>query len=94
MTRGILTDIYQIKSLHKRFVQPWNVVIIRKTHLKTGTTAPVIWFSTDWEWAWDKLIDYYRLRVQMEFNCRDAKQYWGLEDFMNVGPTPVYKVLF
>src|SRR5260370_9825255 len=26
----------------------------------------------------------------MEFNFRDAKQYWGLEDFMAVKQTPVY----
>ena len=25
----------------------------------------------------------------IEFNFRDAKQYWGLEDFMNVKETPV-----
>jgi putative transposase len=25
----------------------------------------------------------------MEFNCREAKQYWGLEDFMNLTPTGV-----
>lgn len=30
------------------------------------------------------LIDYYSLRFQIEFTFRDAKQYWGLEDFMNV----------
>jgi len=24
------------------------------------------------------------IRFQIEFNFRDAKQYWGLEDFMNV----------
>ena len=39
--------------------------------------------------AYDKLIDYYSLRFQIEFNFRDAKQYWGLEDFMNVKPTAV-----
>ena len=27
-------------------------------------------------------MDYYRLRFQIEFNFRDAKQHWGLEDFM------------
>ena len=26
----------------------------------------------------------------LEFNFRDAKQYWGLEDFMNVKERPVY----
>ena len=27
----------------------------------------------------------------IEFNFRDAKQHWGLEDFMNVTPTGVTK---
>jgi putative transposase len=30
------------------------------------------------------------LRFQLEGNFRDAKQYWGLEDFMNVNARPVY----
>jgi putative transposase len=29
------------------------------------------------------------LRFHIECNFRDAKQYWGLEDFMNVTPTGV-----
>jgi len=33
---------------------------------------------------YDKLIDYYHLRFQIEFDFRDAKQYWGLEGFMNI----------
>jgi putative transposase len=89
VTKGILTDIDQIKALHKRFAPSLNVVIIRKTHLKTGKTAQVILFSTDLELTWDKLVDYYRQRFQIEFNCRDAKQYWGLEDFMNIGAIQV-----
>jgi hypothetical protein len=32
----------------------------------------------------ERIIQYYRLRFQIEFNFRDAKQHWGLEDFMNV----------
>ncbi len=35
------------------------------------------------------LIEYYRLRFQIEFNFRDAKQCWGLEDFMNIKETQV-----
>ncbi len=31
----------------------------------------------------------YSLRFQIEFNFRDARQYWGLEDFMNVKETAV-----
>ena len=37
----------------------------------------------------NQLKDYYSLRFQIEFNFRDAKQYWGLEDFMNVTETAV-----
>ena len=49
----------------------------------------MILFSTDLNLPFDKLIEYYKLRFQIEFNFRDAKQYWGLEDFMNIEPTPV-----
>jgi putative transposase len=81
---GIQTNIYQMKMLHKLFPQVLNVVIIVKLNLQTGASAHVILFSSDLALAYDKLIDYYRLRFQIEFNFRDAKQYWGLEDFMNV----------
>jgi len=37
----------------------------------------------------DKLSDYCRLRFQIEFDFRDAKQYWSLEDFVNVFETAV-----
>ncbi len=40
-------------------------------------------FSSDVELSWEKLVDYYSLRFQIEFNFRDAKQHFGLEDFMN-----------
>ena len=33
------------------------------------------------------------LRFQIEFNFRDAKQYWGLEDFMNVKQVPLTNAL-
>ena len=39
--------------------------------------------------AYAPLVDYYGLRFQIEFNFRDAKQYWGLEDFMNITPMGV-----
>ncbi|MDQ7057105.1 MAG: transposase [Ghiorsea sp.] len=52
--------------------------------MSSGKTAHVILFSSDLALGWDKVVDYYRLRFQIEFNFRDAKQYWGLEDFMVV----------
>ena len=78
------TEIYQGQFYNKEFAFPLNVVIILKTNLNTGAQAHVILFSTDLELTYDKIIRFYSLRFQIEFNFRDAKQYWGLEDFMNV----------
>jgi len=87
--KGIRTDIYQAELLHKDFSTPLNCVILVKTNMKTGATARVILFSSDLTLRYDQLIDFYSLRFQIEFNFRDAKQYWGLEDFMNIKETPV-----
>jgi putative transposase len=87
---GIQTRIHQMTMWHKLFADPLNVVVIVKTNLKSQTRAHVVLFSSDLDLAYDQLIDYYRLRFQIEFNFRDAKQFWGLEDFMNVKPIPVY----
>jgi hypothetical protein len=83
------TCIYQMQLLHKEFQQPLNVVIIAKTNLRTQARAHVVLFSSDLDLAYASLVDYYSLRFQIEFNFRDAKQYWGLEDFMNITPTGV-----
>jgi putative transposase len=85
----IHTDIYQATMLHKSFALPLNVVIVVKTNLQTGARAHAVLFSSDLTLAYDKLIDYYSLRFQLEFNFRDAKQFWGLEDFMHVRETPI-----
>ena len=85
----IETCLYQMQVLHKEFAQPLNVVIIAKTNLRTQARAHVVLFSSDLALAYALLVDYYGLRFQIEFNFRDAKQYWGLEDFMNVTPTGV-----
>ena len=85
----IQTRLYQAQLLHKEFTQPLNVVIIVKTNLHTQARAHVVLFSSDLALAYAPLVDYYGLRFQIEFNFRDAKQYWGLEDFMNITPTGV-----
>ena len=87
--KGIRTRVYQVQVWHRNFPELLNVVIIVKTNLKTGRTAKVLLFSDDLALASETLIDYYSLRFQIEFNFRDAKQYWGLEDFMNVKETQV-----
>jgi len=83
------TRLYQAQLLHKEFPQPLNVVIIAKTNLRTQAHAHGVLFSSDLALAYASLVDYYGLRFQIECNFRDAKQYWGLEDFMNVTPTGV-----
>jgi len=87
--KGIRTEIYQAILLHECFAAPLNVVIIVKTNLQNGARAHAVLFSSDLELGWELLVQYYRLRFQIEFNFRDAKQFWGLEDFMNIKETPV-----
>ena len=88
--KEIKTQIYQMSLWHKKFADLLNIVVIVKTNLKTNKTAHVVLFSSDLELGYEHMIDYYRLRFQLEFNFRDAKQYWGLEDFMSVKERPVY----
>ena len=76
--------IYQVQAWHKNFPDLLNVVYIVKTNLRTGRVSKAILFSNDVSLAADMLLEYYSLRFQIEFNFRDAKQYWGLEDFMNI----------
>ena len=85
----ITTDVYQMRCRHKRFPDPLNIVCLRKTNAKTQETSHVLLFSSDLELEAETLIEYYSLRFQIEFNFRDAKQFWGLDDFMNVKETPV-----
>ena len=89
-TQGnITTEVYQIECRHKRFPDPLNVVCLLKTNAKTQKKSHVLLFSSDLDIEAETMIDYYSLRFQIEFNFRDAKQFWGLDDFMNVKEIPV-----
>ena len=81
---GVETSVYQAEMLHTEVAQALNVVIIVKTNLKTQARAQVLLFSSDLSLSFEKLVEYYGLRFQIEFTFRDAKQHWGLEDFMTV----------
>lgn len=82
-------DTYQMPVFHKSFADALNVVVVVQTHLKTGQRGHAVLFTTDPDLTADQIVDYYSLRFQIEFNFRDAKQYWGLDDFMNVKPVAV-----
>ena len=86
---NITTEVYQAKLRHKKFPEPLNVVCILKTQPLREKKSHVLLFSSDLALDAEKMIDYYALRFQIEFNFRDAKQFWGLEDFMNINKTPV-----
>jgi putative transposase len=87
--KNIKTCTYNAQLLHEEFCQLLNVVVIVRTNLVTNESAHVLLFSSDLELSYDKLVDYYSLRFQIEFNFRDAKQFWGLEDFMNISQNAV-----
>lgn len=86
---AVETCIYQAQLLHKEFAAPLNVVILVKTNRTTGAVGHALLFSSDLGLAYKQVLDYYSLRFQIEFTFRDAKQYWGLEDFMTVTATGV-----
>jgi putative transposase len=57
--------------------------------LKPTLLPSVGLFSTDLTLTATQIVDYYTLRFQIEFNFRATKQFWGLDDFINVTPTAV-----
>lgn len=64
---------------HVTFERILRIVVLVK-HTQEGTPRHVILFSTDEELdAW-KVYQYYKLRFQIEFLFRDAKQFTGLCD--------------
>jgi len=90
LTEGqVVTETYPLTALHKNFPDPLNIVVLVKTHQHSGKHAHAVLFSTDLALSAAHLADYYSLRFQIEFNFRDAKQFWGLEDFMNVSEQAV-----
>lgn len=80
----IITKTYQIKGVwtkHLPFLV--NVVIIIKTDLASKKVGRAILFSTDLELEGLRILHFYSLRFQIEFNFRDAKQYFGMSNFKN-----------
>ena len=86
---NLRTEVYQMQLRHKKFTDLLNVVCILKTNLTTKQQGYVLLFSSDLALDAEKMIDYYSLRFQIEFNFRDAKQYWVGQGFMNVNKIPI-----
>lgn len=92
--KGIRTEVYQIAGVWTK-TMPYliNVVVIVKTILETGKNARVVLFSTDLTLKAEQIIKFYALRFQIEFNFRDAKQYFGLADFKNTKQLQVHNAV-
>lgn len=87
--RDYRIDTYQLQLYHKDYPDLLNVVVVVKTHLASGKHGHMVLFSTDLKLTAAQMLDYYSLRFQIEFNFRDTKQHWGLDDFMTVKPQAV-----
>jgi len=86
---GIETNIFQMNMWHKKFVNLLNIVVIVKRDIEKKRVAHTVLFCTNLDLDYKKIVDYYSLRFQIEFVFRDAKQHWGMEDFMNVNKIAV-----
>ena len=92
-TGNITTDIYQAELRSKSFADTLKVVCLLKTNNETHQKAHVLLFTDDLKMEAEKIIDLDALRFQIEFNFRDAKQFWGLADFRSVEETPVQNAI-
>lgn len=89
--------IYHIpKCVHKSFEMPLNVVITCRFDAQ-GKPKPhktkLVLFSTDLKAPYADIINYYCSRFQIEFNFRDARQYFGLSHFKNIKMQQVQNVI-
>ena len=83
--KEILTNYYAGRFLHPKFGMELKVVIIEKKNERKKQIGHALLFSSEVDLSWEKIVEYYSLRFQIEFNFRDAKQHFGLEDFMTRG---------
>ncbi len=76
-------ETYQIEARSKNIKGKKLNVVVQKAIRKNGKIGIQVFFTDDLELDYATLIKYYRLRFQIEFDFRDAKQYFGLSDFKN-----------
>jgi Transposase DDE domain len=69
----VYEGIAHIKSLGR-----WVKVVILNTIKEGKVNKAFIYFSTDKEMAGEKILQYYKMRFQIEFIYRDSKQFLGL----------------
>lgn len=87
---NLVVDVYHFPKIWTKFLPVQiNVVVLVIKNTRTNTVSRRILYTTDLALCADLLIEYYSLRFQIEFNFRDAKQYFGLADFKAYKSTQV-----
>lgn len=87
---NVSTKVYQFTAKTPKIARHWlNVVVLVHTHQLTGRKSRTILFTNDLHLEALTVINFYSLRFQIEFDFRDAKQYFGLSDFKNYRQTQV-----
>jgi putative transposase len=94
---GSIDHVYHLKKmLNKSFDMPLNVVVILK-YDKNGQAkshkSRAVLFSTDLNADHRTIMDIYQVRYQIEFNFRDARQFFGLSNFKNIKKQQVQNVI-
>jgi putative transposase len=81
---NVSTKVYQFEAFTPKISGiKINTVVLIHTHLITKRVSRNVLFSSDLSLDAETIIDYYSLRFQIEFDFRDAKQFYGLADFKN-----------
>jgi putative transposase len=87
---NVSTKIYQLEAFTPKMSGlKLNIVLMIHTHLITQKVSRNVLFTNDLTLDPLKVIKYYSLRFQIEFDFRDAKQFYGLSDFKNYKETQV-----
>ena len=87
---NVLTKVYQFEAFTPKMAGlKLNMVVMIHTHQITKQVSRNIIFTNDMSLEALKVIKYYSLRFQIEFDFRDAKQFYGLSDFKNYKQTQV-----
>ena len=87
---NVSTKVYQFEAFTPKMAGlKLNMVVMIHTHLITKQVSRNIIFTNDMSLEALKVIKYYSLRFQIEFDFRDAKQFYGLSDFENYKQTQI-----
>jgi len=71
--KELVTNFYSGIFLHPSFGMELKVVIVERFNQKTKKIGQVLLFSSDVNLSWEKIVEYYSLRFQIEFNASGSQ---------------------